>query len=143
MLCNYNHDLELFWDHNKTDFMSKEYEAYTAKKKSLKKLKDSKGLEELDELYRKVIIAKLGKELAEVQQQHRELSEVFGFPVGLSKTLESPVKSILDTTNQILDFIYIFKPLNEEVKMEQVMENRYVEYFVSFLIVRFHITSNS
>jgi len=116
--------------------MKKEYEDYMNKKKTNKKLKSEDKLEELEELYRKVIMAKIGKELVEVQDQHKELSLAFGFPIGIARTLNFTTTSILDVTSNILSLISQTDSIDPELfKGPCFKENAYVEYFLSFLTV--------
>ena len=112
IIFNYNHELEFFWDHTKTMFMVEDYKNYAEERMKFSKIKNVKELEELDEIYRKVIMAKVNGSLTDIFKQHKELSNVFGIAIGFAKTENyKDTKSILDTTKEICDFISSKKSL--------------------------------
>jgi len=138
LILNYNDDLDYFWDHNNQKFLIEEYSTYIERQEKYKKEKAAEKLEELDEEYRQLLINKM-EDRKEIELTHKQLSQGFGIPIGLAKTLKLNInKSCLD----ILKDIYNSKELESGLSIKgQLLPNPYLETLLACLsvIVLIHI----
>lgn len=87
---NYNHDIDCFWD-SETNFLKEDMMNYISQKETMNKA-DSDYEERFQSLQTAVrydILEQIEKEKEDIVGEHFRLSNAFGFPVGLIKTLST------------------------------------------------------